>query len=170
MTVQLPVVSRRGTYSDIPVPSVAPTPAAEQHEVHRQRGGDHELCIGGRCARDREGMIGREIDLEVGGVGAPEIGTSREIPRLRRYSHLPADEFARITAAQPEDRRLRAVAVYGGTRYVGNPVVRTPLATFTTCSFHSGEVISTSGGIFAAAGVSGSLISSFTESLTLARP
>jgi ATP-dependent RNA helicase DeaD len=27
------------------------------------------------------------------------------------------DEFMRITAAQPEGRRLRAVAVYGGTRY-----------------------------------------------------
>jgi hypothetical protein len=32
-------------------------------------------------------------------VGAPEIGESRTIPRLRRYSHLPTDEFARITAA-----------------------------------------------------------------------
>ena len=34
VTVQLPVVSRRGTYSDIPVPSVAPTTAApeEEHE------------------------------------------------------------------------------------------------------------------------------------------
>lgn len=32
-------------------------------------------------------------------VGAPEIGQSRTIPRLQQYSHLPTDEFARITAA-----------------------------------------------------------------------
>jgi hypothetical protein len=32
VTVQLPVVSRRGTYSDIPVPSVAPTTAAPEEE------------------------------------------------------------------------------------------------------------------------------------------
>lgn len=32
VTVEVPVVARRGDFSDIPVPSVAPTPAAEEEE------------------------------------------------------------------------------------------------------------------------------------------
>ncbi|GAA1038285.1 hypothetical protein GCM10009557_53880 [Virgisporangium ochraceum] len=48
-------------------------------------------------------------------VGTPEIGSSREIPRLRQYSHLPADEFARITAA---------CDLYLSTNYVSTSMCR----------------------------------------------
>ncbi len=54
----------------------------------------------GACRGALDAILARAArDAVVVSVGAPEVGEAQEIPGLRRYSHLPADEFARIAAA-----------------------------------------------------------------------
>jgi hypothetical protein len=54
----------------------------------------------GACRTALDEILARVAgDAIVVSVGAPEVGESREIPRLRRYSHLPAAEFDDIAAA-----------------------------------------------------------------------